>query len=116
MSNNDVGGRSIELSGTEYMVRGRGYIRSIKDLESIGVGMNGGTPITLGSVSQISIGPDMRRGLAELDGRGEVVGGVVVMRYGENALKVIERVKEKIKEITPSLSSGSRACYHLRPI
>jgi Cu(I)/Ag(I) efflux system membrane protein CusA/SilA len=106
MSNNDVGGRSIELSGTEYMVRGKGYIRSIKDLESIGVGMNGGTPITLGSVSQISIGPDMRRGLAELDGRGEVVGGVVVMRYGENALKVIERVKEKIKEITPSLPPG----------
>jgi copper/silver efflux system protein len=106
MSNNDVGGRSIELSGTEYMVRGRGYIRSIKDLESIGVGINGGTPITLGSVSQISIGPDMRRGLAELDGRGEVVGGVVVMRYGENALKVIERVKEKIKEITPSLPPG----------
>jgi copper/silver efflux system protein len=106
MSNNDVGGRSIELSGTEYMVRGKGYIRSIKDLESIGVGMNGGTPITLGSVSQISIGPDMRRGLAELDGRGEVVGGVVVMRYGENALRVIERVKEKINEITPSLPPG----------
>jgi Cu(I)/Ag(I) efflux system membrane protein CusA/SilA len=106
MSNNDVGGRSVELSGTEYMVRGKGYIRSIKDLESIGVGMNGGTPITLGSVSQISIGPDMRRGLAELDGRGEVVGGVVVMRYGENALRVIDRVKEKIKEITPSLPPG----------
>src|SRR6266850_971437 len=106
MSNNDVGGRSIELSGTEYMVRGKGYIRSIKDLESIGVGMNGGTPITLGNVSQISIGPDMRRGLAELDGRGEVVGGVVVMRYGENALRVIERVKEKIKEIKPSLPPG----------
>jgi copper/silver efflux system protein len=106
MSNNDVGGRSIELSGTEYMVRGKGYIRSIKDLENIGVGMNGGTPITLGGVSQISIGPDMRRGLAELDGRGEVVGGVVIMRYGKNALKVIERVKEKIKEITPSLPPG----------
>jgi len=106
MSNNDVGGRSIELSGTEYMVRGKGYIRSIKDLESVGVGMNGGTPITLGSVSDISIGPDMRRGLAELDGRGEVVGGIVVMRYGENALRVIERVKEKIKEITPSLPPG----------
>ena len=106
MSNNDVGGRSIELSGTEYMVRGKGYIRSIKDLESIGVGMNGGTPITLGNVSQISVGPDMRRGLAELDGRGEVVGGVIVMRYGENALRVIERVKEKLKEITPSLPPG----------
>src|SRR2546422_4033177 len=106
MSNNDVGGRSIELSGTEYMVRGRGYIRSIKDLEAVGVGMSGGTPITLGNVSQISLGPDMRRGLAELDGKGEVVGGVVVMRYGENALKVIERVKAKIKEITPSLPPG----------
>src|SRR5437867_3857736 len=106
MSNNDVGGRSIELSGAEYMVRGRGYIRSIKDLESVGVGMNGGTPITLGNVSQISVGPDMRRGLAELDGNGEVVAGVVVMRYGENALKVIERVKAKIKEITPSLPPG----------
>jgi len=106
MSNNDVGGRSVELSGTEYMVRGRGYIRSIKDLESIGVGMNGGTPITLGNVAQISIGPDMRRGLAELDGNGEVVGGVVIMRYGENALRVIGRVKEKIKEIAPSLPQG----------
>jgi len=106
MSNNDVGGRSIELSGTEYMVRGKGYIRSIKDLESVDVGMSGGTPITLGNVSQISLGPDMRRGLAELDGKGEVVGGVVVMRYGENALKVIERVKEKIKEIAPSLPPG----------
>src|SRR5437870_4239425 len=106
MSNNDVGGRSIELSGTEYMIRGRGYVKSIKDLDSIGVGMNGGTPITLGNVSQISVGPDMRRGLAELDGNGEVVGGVVIMRYGENALKVIDRVKEKIKEITPSLPPG----------
>ena len=106
MSNNDVGGRSIELSGTEYMVRGRGYIRSIKDLESVGVGMSGGTPITLENVSQVSVGPDMRRGLAELDGNGEVVGGVVIMRYGENALKVIERVKAKIKEIAPSLPPG----------
>lgn len=106
MSNNDVGGRSVELSGTEYMVRGRGYIRSIQDLESVGVGMNGGTPITLGNVAQISIGPDMRRGLAELDGKGEVVAGVVIMRYGENALRVIGRVKEKIKEIAPSLPQG----------
>jgi Cu(I)/Ag(I) efflux system membrane protein CusA/SilA len=106
MSNNDVGGRSIELSGTEYMVRGRGYIRSIKDLQSVGVGMNNGTPLTLENVSAISVGPDMRRGLAELDGNGEVVGGVVIMRYGENALKVIERVKEKIKQITPSLPPG----------
>ena len=89
-------------------MRGRGYIRSIKDLESIGVGMNGGTPIMLGACPRSRLDRTCAAGLAELDGRGEVVGGVVVMRYGENALKVIERVKEKIKEITPSLPpSGS---------
>ncbi|HWO41518.1 MAG TPA: efflux RND transporter permease subunit [Candidatus Eisenbacteria bacterium] len=106
MSNNDVGGRSIELSGTEYMVRGRGYIRSIKDLDTVSLGMSNGTPILLRDVARISLGPDMRRGLAELDGKGEVVGGIVVMRYGENALKVIDRVKEKLNEISPSLPPG----------
>jgi Cu(I)/Ag(I) efflux system membrane protein CusA/SilA len=107
MSNNDVGGRSIELSGTEYMVRGRGYVRSIKDLENISLGMGErGTPLLLRDVAQISLGPDMRRGLADLDGKGEVVGGIVVMRYGENALRVIDRVKAKIEEFTPSLPSG----------
>jgi Cu(I)/Ag(I) efflux system membrane protein CusA/SilA len=106
MSNNDVGGRSIELSGTEYMVRGRGYIRSIRDLDTVSLGMNNGTPILLRDVAQISLGPDMRRGLAELDGKGEVVAGIVIMRYGENALKVIDRVKEKLKEISASLPPG----------
>ncbi|TAJ76146.1 efflux RND transporter permease subunit, partial [bacterium] len=107
MSNNDVGGRSIELSGTEYMIRGRGYIRSIKDLEAINAGMaEKGTPVLLRDIAQISLGPDMRRGLAELDGKGEVVGGIVVMRYGENALKLIDRVKEKLKAIAPSLPPG----------
>jgi Cu(I)/Ag(I) efflux system membrane protein CusA/SilA len=106
MSNNDVGGRSIELSGTEYMVRGVGYIRSVRDLETVSVGMNNGTPILLRDISQISLGPDMRRGIAELDGKGAVVGGIVVMRYGENALKVIDRVKEKLQEIAPSLPPG----------
>src|SRR5262245_23647168 len=107
MSNNDVGGRSIELSGTEYMVRGRGYVRSIKDLENISLGMGErGTPLLLRDVAQISLGPDMRRGLADLDGKGEVVGGIVVMRYGENALRVIDRVKAKIQDITPSLPPG----------
>src|SRR3989337_2229452 len=92
MSNNDVGGRSIELSGAEYMVRGRGYIKSIKDLETVSVGMvERGTPILLRDIAQISLGPDMRRGIAELDGKGEGVGGIVVMRYGENALHVIDR-------------------------
>jgi copper/silver efflux system protein len=107
MSNNDVGGRSIELSGTEYMVRGRGYVRSMKDLENISLGMGDrGTPLLLRDVGQISLGPDMRRGLADLDGKGEVVAGIVVMRYGENALRVIDRVKAKIQEITPSLPPG----------
>ena len=107
MSNNDVGGRSIELSGAEYMVRGRGYIKSIKDLETVSVGMvERGTPILLRDIAQISLGPDMRRGIAELDGKGEVVGGIVVMRYGENALNVIDRVKKKLKEIEPSLPPG----------
>jgi Cu(I)/Ag(I) efflux system membrane protein CusA/SilA len=106
MSNNDVGGRSIELSGTEYMVRGRGYIRSIRDLDTVSLGMNNGTPILLRDVAQISLGPDMRRGLAELDGKGEVVAGIIIMRYGENALKVIDRVKEKLKEISASLPPG----------
>ncbi len=109
MSNNDVGGSSIEMSEREYMVRGRGYIHSLKDLEMIplGVGKNG-VPILLRDIASISLGPEMRRGVAELDGKGEVVGGVVIMRYGENALNVIDRVKAKIKEIEPSLPEGMK--------
>ena len=106
MSNNDVGGRSVELSGAEYMVRGRGYIKSIKDIEMIAVGGDRGTPILVRDIGQVALGPDMRRGIAELNGEGEVVSGVVVMRYGENALNLIERVKQKIKEIEPSLPPG----------
>jgi copper/silver efflux system protein len=106
MSNNDVGGRSVELNGAEYMVRGRGYIRSIKDIEMIAVGGERGTPILVRDIGAVTLGPDMRRGIAELDGKGEVVGGIVVMRYGENALNLIERVKKKIKEIEPSLPQG----------
>ena len=106
MSNNDVGGRSVELSGAEYMVRGRGYIRSIKDIEMIGVGGDRGTPVLVRDVASVTLGPDMRRGIAELDGKGEVVGGVVVMRHGENALSLIDRVKQKIKEIEPALPRG----------
>ena len=106
MSNNDVGGRSVEMSGAEYMVRGRGYIRSIEDIESIAVGGSRGTPLLVRDIGSVSLGPDMRRGIAELDGKGEVVGGVVVMRHGENALNLIERVKKKIKEIEPSLPAG----------
>ena len=106
MSNNDVGGRSVELSGAEYMVRGRGYIRSVKDIEMIGVGGDRGTPVLVRDIASVTLGPDMRRGIAELDGKGEVVGGVVVMRHGENALNLIERVKQKIKEIEPALPRG----------
>ncbi len=107
MSNNDVGGRAIEMSEREYMIRGRGYIQSIQDLEIIplGVGQTG-VPILLKDVATISLGPEMRRGVVELDGKGEVVGGVVIMRYGENALNVIDRVKAKIREIEPSLPAG----------
>src|SRR6266496_1945462 len=108
MSNNDVGGRSVELSGAEYMVRGRGYIRSIKDIERVTVGGERGTPILVRDIASVTLGPDMRRGIAELDGKGEAVGGIVVMRYGENALNVIDRVKKKLTEIAPSLPPGAK--------
>jgi Cu(I)/Ag(I) efflux system membrane protein CusA/SilA len=107
-SNRDVEGRVLELSGVEYMVRGRGYIKNLKDLEDITVGSNsGGTPVFLKDVARIQLGPEIRRGLADLDGKGEVAGGIVVVRFGENVLSVIERVKEKInKNIAPSLPKG----------
>ena len=106
-SNNDVGGRVVEISEREYMVRGLGYIQSLDDLRDIALGTDGnGTAIFLGDVAHVQFGPDIRRGLADLDGEGEVVGGVVVMRYGENALNVINAVKAKLKEIEPSLPDG----------
>ena len=106
-SNNDVGGRVLEVTEREYMVRGRGYIRSLDDIRKIAVGTDQqGTPITVRDLAQVMLGPDMRRGVAELDGQGETVGGIIVMRYGENALAVIERVKEKLAEIGPSLPPG----------
>ena len=106
MSNNDVEGRLLELAGREYMVRGRGYIKSIKDIEDISLGSFNGVPISIKDVAKVSLGPEMRRGIVELNGEGEVVGGIVVMRQGENALNVINRVKEKLKEIEPSLPEG----------
>ncbi len=106
-SNNDVGGRVVEFSGIEYVVRGRGYIKKAEDIEKIAVAVNeNGTPILLRDVATVRLGPDMRRGLVELDGQGEVVGGIVVMRFGENALTVIERVKAKLKELEPSFPRG----------
>jgi Cu(I)/Ag(I) efflux system membrane protein CusA/SilA len=104
--NADVGGRLVELSGREYMVRGRGYVKSISDLEQLVLRAEGGTPITVKDVAQVTLGPEMRRGVADLDGQGDVVGGIVVMRQGENALNVIERVKAKLAELAPSLPKG----------
>ncbi len=107
-SNNDVGGRLVEFSGREYMVRGRGYVKSLSDIENVVVGTNEatGTPVLVKNLGKVVLGPDIRRGVAELDGEGETAGAIVVMRYGENALKVIDRVKAKLAEIAPSLPGG----------
>jgi len=106
--NNDVGGRLVELNGREYMVRGRGYARSLDDLQQIVVGTDerSGTPVLVKDIGRVELGPDIRRGVADLDGTGDAVGGIVIMRYGENALRVIEHVKEKLKEIEPGLPPG----------
>ena len=106
-SNAEVSGRVLEMAGTEYIIRGRGYLRSIDDIELIPVGTDGrGTPILIRDIAHVHIGPDQRRGVAELDGKGQVVGGIVIMRAGENALAVIERIKVKLAEITPALPKG----------
>ena len=106
-SNNDVEGRLLEFAGREYMVRGQGYLTSAADIEAISLGADPrGTPIRVTDVGEVRLGPDIRRGVAELDGRGEVVGGIVIMRYGENALAVIDRVKAKLREVEDSLPPG----------
>ncbi len=106
-SNNEVGGRLIEWTGREYMVRGRGYVKDTEALGDVVVKTNKkGTPVTLGDVATIETGPQMRRGIADLDGKGDTVGATVVMRHGENALNVIERVKAKLEEMKPSLPEG----------
>lgn len=106
-SNNDVGGRLIELAETEYMVRGTGYIQSLQDVEEIpvGAGLNG-TPVRVRDVARVQFGPELRRGLVDLDGKGEVAGGVVVMRFGENALAAIQGVRAKIEELKKGLPVG----------
>src|SRR6266545_4284701 len=108
MSNADVGGKIFEVASTEYYIRGRGYIKKIEDIENIVLKVENGTPVYLKNVGNVHLGGDIRRGVAELDGRGEVVGGIIVMRYGENALNVIDAVKKKIEEIKPSLPAGVR--------
>ena len=104
-SNNDVGGRLLEIGEMEFMVRSLGYIKSKEDLENIAIGVspNSGSPIYLKDVANVDIGPELRRGLADWNGEGETVGGIIIIRYGENALAVIERVKERIKELKKSL-------------
>src|SRR5207244_1345813 len=98
-----VGGRLIEMSGAEYMVRGRGYASTTADIGDIVRSRNeSGVPIRVRDVGQVTLGPDLRRGIADLDGIGETVAGIVVMRQGENALRVIERVKDTLKEIEPT--------------
>ncbi len=106
-SNKDVGGKLVEMGETEYMVRGRGYIRSIADLETVPIGVDkNGTPIYLRNVAHVQLGPELRRGLVDLNGEGEVAGGVVIMRFGENALATIEGVREKLDELRGGLPEG----------
>ncbi|MDQ3546472.1 MAG: CusA/CzcA family heavy metal efflux RND transporter, partial [Verrucomicrobiota bacterium] len=105
-SNADVGGKTFEVATTEYYVRGRGYIKSIEDIENIPLKVENGTPIYVKNVGTVHLGGDIRRGVAELDGKGETVGGIVVMRYGENALNVIDGIKKKLATIKNSLPPG----------
>jgi len=106
--NKEVGGRLLEFAGTEYMVRGRGYVRALEDLENIVVAMDEktGTPVLVKHVAKVALGPDIRRGVADLDGQGDTVGGIIVMRQGENALDVIARTKARLAELAPTLPEG----------
>jgi Cu(I)/Ag(I) efflux system membrane protein CusA/SilA len=105
-SNRDVGGRAVEMAETEYMVRGRGYLRNKGDIEGLVVKAERGTPVLIRDIARVELGPDERRGIAELNGEGEVVSGIAMARYGQNALDVIQGVKEKLAEIAPGLPAG----------
>ena len=105
-STNEVGGRVMELAGTRYMIRGLGYLRSLSDLENVPVTVKNGTPVLLKDLGNVSFGPDIREGVAEWQGEGETVGGIVIMRYGLNALNVINGVKKKLAEIQKTLPPG----------
>ncbi len=105
-STNEVGGRVLDLSGAQYMIRGLGYLRSLDDLAMVAVGSNNGTPVLLRDLGTVGFGPDIREGVAEWNGEGETVGGIIVMRQGQNALSVIEGVKRKLRELGPSLPPG----------
>src|SRR5260370_42592570 len=105
-SNGEVGGRVLEMSGADYMIRGLGYVRSVSDLEQISVATNNGTPVLIRDLGVVSLGPDLREGAAEWNGDGETVGGIVVMRYGQNALTVINGVKQQLAQIQTALPRG----------
>src|SRR3989441_1118623 len=108
-ANQDVGARTVEVAGSDYAIRGLGYFRGVGDIGKVAVGVGkDGRPVRVGDVARVTIGPDLRLGIAERDGRGEAVGGVVVMRYGENALRVIDGVKQRMAEIAPALPAGVR--------
>src|SRR5262249_13998930 len=105
-SNMDVGGRTVELAETEFAVRGRGYIKSLSDLEQIVVKIERGVPVLLKDVARVELTPDERRGITEMNGEGEVVSGIALQRFGENALSVIRNVKDRLAEVAPSLPQG----------
>jgi len=105
-SNRDVGGRVVEMAETEYMVRGRGYLRGAADIEALVLRAEQGTPVRVRDVARVELGPDERRGMAELNGEGEVVSGIAVARFGENALRVIDNIKKRIEELKPGLPEG----------
>ena len=105
-STNEVGGRLLEMGGAQYMIRGLGYLRSLQDLEMVPVATKNGTPVLVRDLGTVGFGPDIRQGVAEWNGEGETVGGIIVMRYGMNALKVIDGVKKKLADIKPSLPAG----------
>jgi copper/silver efflux system protein len=111
-SNRDVGGRVVEMAETEYMVRGKGYLRGKDDIEQLVVKSQGGTPVLIRDIARVELAPDERRGLTELDGEGEVVSGIAMARYGQNALEVIDNLKAKVQEI----SSGLPAGVSIRPV
>src|SRR5439155_870468 len=106
-ANQDVGARTVEVAGSDYAIRGLGYFRGVGDIGKVAVGVGkDGRPVRVADVARVTIGPDLRLGIAERDGKGEAVGGVVVMRYGENALRVVDGVKQRIAEIAPALPGG----------
>ncbi|PEN14077.1 CusA/CzcA family heavy metal efflux RND transporter [Longibacter salinarum] len=117
-SNQDVGGRLLEMGEREFIVRGKGYLEGVDDIRSVGLTSSNGTPLTIGDIARVQVGPELRRGIAEVDGVGEVVGGIVVMRSGENAMEVIERTEARLDELSASLPSGVEIVtqYNRRPL